>query len=245
MSAAGNFSRFDVGQGVWNESFVPFNTPITAVLSAHRALLAAPSQSTGSGLTMFVGAWGHHLDNKLLSTVGSTTIGLAAGRFTRNDVGRMFSLTPTIPDGTTVVSVAADGATATISAPATGSTLGSLAGVAVAPGSTSFTSGAADSADFNGVVGANSLGIPAGTTITSVDQSMGGTLSAPATSGGGPATIALQRPAYGVLFFAAGAPKGDYHVVVVSNGAVDAALDDPGYYQSELTSGAAFTVARY
>ncbi|MFI5892556.1 hypothetical protein ACIA5D_20855 [Actinoplanes sp. NPDC051513] len=36
---------------------------------------------------------------------------------------------------------------------------------------------------------------------------VGGTLSAAATSSGGPATIELQRPASGVLFFAVGVPK--------------------------------------
>ncbi|MFI5892555.1 hypothetical protein ACIA5D_20850 [Actinoplanes sp. NPDC051513] len=57
----------------------------------------------------------------------TTTIGLAEGGFTRDDIGRMFSLAPTVPDGTTVVSVAADGLTATISQPAIASTLGTLA----------------------------------------------------------------------------------------------------------------------
>ena len=49
----------------------------------------------------------------------------------------------------------------------------------------------------------------------------------------------------GDLYPAAPVPEGVYNLTVVSNGAPNAPMDDPDYFQTAVTSGSAFTVGAF
>jgi len=180
-SAAKKFVANDVGQPIVEASNanIPANSIITAVLSSAKAVISAPAkQTTAAAITANIGNLAvRTFVNTLTMKAQSTVVGLTSGAFTSADVGRVFSGTPGIPNGTTIVAVAPGGTTATLSAPAT----------------------------------------------------------ADATAGAPSAA----------LYAAAPVPVGMYNVAVVSNGAPDAADTDPGYWQSAVTSGSAFTVAPF
>jgi hypothetical protein len=151
----------------------------------------------------------------------------------------------TVPGGVTITAVAPGGASATISAPATGSTSGTLANVTIADNSTILNGSSLATTDLGAIIGPNSIGIPPGTTITSVAPGTSATLSAPAPGGGTAASLPVVRPISGNLFAAAPVPDGSYNLVVVSDGAPDAPLTDPDYFQTDVTSSSAFTVASF
>lgn len=246
-SASGKFSPNDVGQPIaqTGNTNIPACSLVTSVLSTSKAVISAPSPATASAVTATIGgAAAHSVATALLTTAGSPTVSLTSGAFTGADVGRVFNGTPGVANGTTIVSVAPGGSSATLSAAATAGTQATLIDVSVAPGSTTLTGASITAADQNDVIGANPLGIPAGTTITAAAAGTA-TLSAAATGGGGPAPVTVNRPVSASLYAAAPVPNGSYQLTVVSDGAPSAALTDPGYTQSDVSSGSVFTVAPF
>jgi IPT/TIG domain-containing protein len=246
------FVANDVGQPIVETSNadIPANSIITSVLSSAKAVISAPALlTTTAPVTATVGgnsgAVPVHTLTKWLSTKsGSTTVSLTAGVFTSADVGRVFSGTTGITAGTTIVAVAPGGTSAMLSAPAVADTMGTLANVVATDNSTTITSSTIAGTDQYGVVGPNTIGIPVGTTLTAASAGTA-TLSAPAVGGGTAASLPFNRPVTGTLFAAAPVQEGTYNLTVVSNGAPDAAENDPGYLQTAVTSGSAFTVARF
>jgi hypothetical protein len=115
-SAAGKFSADDIGQMIVEDiapSHIPASSTITSVLGPTKAVISAPASQNGSTLTAVIGAVAvHTFTNALITTADSTTVSLAsgAGAFTSADVGRVFSGTTGIPNGTTIVAVAPGGA---------------------------------------------------------------------------------------------------------------------------------------
>ena len=180
-SAAKRFGANDVGQPIVEATSanIPANSIITSVLSSAKAVISAPAkQTTSTAITATIGGLAvRTFANALTTKAQSPVVGLTSGAFTSADVGRVFSGTAGIPNGTTIVAVAPGGANATLSAAAT-----------------------ADA----------TAGVPSAS-----------------------------------LYAAAPVPMGMYNVTVVSNGAPDAADADPGYWQSAVTSGSAFTVAPF
>ncbi|MFF5294466.1 IPT/TIG domain-containing protein [Paractinoplanes globisporus] len=247
VTTSGKFGPGDVGQPIVQGSAaaIPAGTIITSVLSTQRATISVPALTTSGGITAMVGAMPVHNLNGLTTTTGSTTVGLMSGAFTRDDVGRVLMGAGTVPGGVTITAVAPGGASATISAPATGSTSGTLANVTIADNSTILNGSSLATTDLGAIIGPNSIGIPPGTTITSVAAGTSATLSAPAPGGGTAASLPVVRPITGNLFAAAPVPDGSYNLVVVSDGAPDAPLTDPDYFQTDVTSSSAFTVASF
>jgi hypothetical protein len=248
-SVGKKFVTNDIGQPIVQVSNtnIPANSIITSILSAEKAVISAPAVATGSTITVAIGAAAAHSQaNALMTTIGSVTVTVApgAGAFTSADIGRVFSSTAGITPGTTIVSVAPGGASASLSAPAILNTEGTIAGVSITGGTTALTGVNIAVGDRYGVIGANTLGIPVGTTITAASVGSA-TLSAPATVGGGPVTLTVNRPVTGALYAAAPVMKGSYHLTVVSNGAPDAELADPDYWQTAVTSSSVFTVAAF
>lgn len=249
-SAAGKFTANDVGQPIVQatNANIPAASIVTSVLSPQKAVISAPALVTStSAFTAVIGSNTpvRTFTNSLTTTAGSTTVGLAPGAFTRDDVGRILTGATGIPGGTTITAVAPGGASATLSAPATASTAGTLANVSITDGSTTLTGTTIAATDANSVIGANALGIPPGTTITAVTPGTSATLSAAAVGGGTAASLPVNRPVSGNLYAAAPVPDGSYNLVVVSNGAPDAAATDPDYFQTNVTSSSAFTVASF
>jgi hypothetical protein len=249
VSTAGRFSRNDTGLPVWSPTgIVPPGTTVAAVLSPTRALLSRPSAMSGGGLTLNIGGQPlRQLGSALITVAGSPTVTLnpGSGSFTKADIGRVFGNTIGIANGTSIVSIGAGGTAATLSAPATAGTTFTLAGVTATDGSTMISSTALTGNEMPATVGPNTLGIPAGTMLTSVNQANGtATLSASAV-GGGQGSLTLTRPVNGSLYAGAPVPNGSYHLTIVSNGAPDAALTDPGYFQTDVTSSSTFTVAPF
>jgi hypothetical protein len=249
-SAGGKFVANDLGQPIvqGSNANIPANSIITSVLSPMKAVISAPALLTSS--SAFTATVGnnvpvHSFANSLSTTSGSSTVTLTSGSFTGADIGRVFNGATGIPNGTTIVAVAPGGTGATLSAPATATTLGTLANVTSADASPTITSTAIANTDQYAVVGPNTLGIPVGTTITAVTPGTSGTLSASAVGGGTAASLAVNRPVSGSLYAAAPVPEGNYNLTVVSNGAPDAPTTDPGYFQTAVTSGSAFTVAPF
>ncbi|MEU4241227.1 IPT/TIG domain-containing protein [Actinoplanes sp. NPDC026619] len=250
VSASGKFLPGDVGQPIVQSNGnmnIPPNAVITAVLSPQKARISVAALATSqSGMaTIGTNTPVRLFTNVLTTTAGSTTVGLTSGAFARDDVGRLFVGTPGIPGGTTITAVAPGGASATLSAPATTSTGGTLANATALDQSMLLTSTALGPGDMNAVIGVNSIGIPAGTTITSVNNGASANLSVVAIGGGTAASLPINRPVSGSLYAAAPVPDGSYNMVVVSNGAPDAALTDPDYFQTDVTSSSAFTVAPF
>jgi hypothetical protein len=245
-SPSGKFSPDDVGQPNLNTN-IPQKSTITAVLNSKMAVMSLPSPQAGSPITATVGGVVHSLTGTLTTTSGSATVSVAApDSFSRADIGRLFNTgTPGIPDGTTIVAVAPGGGSATLSAPASLSTQYPLAGATVADGSSTLYSSALVSNDVGSVIGPNSLGIPAGTTISTVVANTSAGLSAAAGNGGGSGTLTLNKPISASLYAAAPVLNGAYNLVVVSNGAPNAAMTDPEYSQTDVTSGSTFTVATF
>lgn len=249
-SAAAKFHANDVGQPIvqGGNTNIPANSTITSVLSPAKAVISAPALATSTAAfaaTIGGGVAVRTFTNSLTTAAGSTTIHLATGAFTRADVGRVVSGATGIPNGATIVSVTPGGASATLSTPATATSTGALLNVSIADGSTTLTGTSLASTDANWMIGPNSLGIPVGTTITAVTPGASATLSAPAVGGGTAAHIPVTRPVSGSLYAAAPVPDGSYNLVVVSNGAPDAAETDPDYFQTDITSSSAFTVASF
>ena len=251
-STAGKFNANDVGQPIVQSgnSNIPQYSTVTSVLSPTKAVISAPASATsGSAFTAVIGnsVAVHTFTGALTTTAGSPTVTVSSGAFTRADIGRVFSSnTPGIPAGTTIVAVAPGGASATLSAAANASTQYTLANVTVGAGATTIASSAIATGDAGAVVGPNTVGIPVGTTISAVGSpGTSGTLSAAAVGGGTTASLALNKPVTATLYAAAPVPDGSYNLVVVSNGAPDAALVDPDYSQTDVTSSSAFTVASF
>ncbi|GIM97779.1 IPT/TIG domain-containing protein [Paractinoplanes toevensis] len=246
-SNAGRFSRNDVGLPVWSPmNMIPSGVTVTAVLSPTRALLSKPATMSGGGLTLNIGGQPlRQFGNVLVTTAGSTTVGLSSGSFTKADVGRVFGNTIGIPNGTSILSIGAGGSTAIISAPATAGTTFTISGVTATDGSGMITSAAFVGNEMPATIGANTLGIPAGTTLNSVNPSAGtATMSANAV-GGGQGSLTLTRLVSGMLYAGAPVPDGSYHLTIVSNGANDAVLTDQDYFQTDVTSNSTFTVAPF
>lgn len=257
-SVGGKFSADDVGQMIVEDggpTHIPATTTITSVLGPNRAVISAPASQNGSTLTAAIGLVPvHGFTNTVIATADSTTVSLASGAFTGADVGRVFNATSGIPNGTTIVAVAPGGASATLSAPASNPNPNVVTvNVTTANNSNSITvaSGALAAADVNGVIGANSIGIPVGTTISSLTGNpvTGAVLSANASNSlgtvGGPVSITINRAVNGSLFPAASVPSGAYSLTVVSNGALNAETTDPDYFQTAITSSSVFTVGPF
>ncbi len=248
-SAAGKFSANDVGQPIVQatNSDIPANSTVTSILSPTKAVISAPALATSTAAfsATIGGSTPVRTFSNALTSTGSTTVSLTSGAFTRADVGRVINAATGIANGTTITAVAPGGATATLSAPATASTAGTLTDVTTVDGSATITSTAFASTDVGVVVGPNTIGIPVGATITAVTPGASATLSAPATVGGTATSVAVNRPVSGSLYAAAPVPDGSYNLVVVSNGAPDAAETDPDYFQTDITSSSAFTVASF
>ncbi len=185
------------------------------------------------------------LPSALTTTAGSTTVSLVSGAFTRADVGRQFFSTTGIPTGTTITSVTPGGASATLSAPATASTAGQITGLSITDQSTNVTGSALSAGDAGAIVLPNAVGVPAGATLGSVVPNTSAVLSVPATATTASVTVPVNRPVSGSLYAAAPVPEGAYNLVVVSNGAPDAANNDPDYFQTDVTSSSTFTVAAF
>jgi len=287
-SANGTFSQDDVGQPITDggTNFAP-GTTITSVLSPLRATIsqnplhAATSSGVliGNATGALAGATPAHAfpgdavtnHTGWTTTNGSATVTTDAGHlFTAADVGRVVYGTAThaggtagIDNGNTIIAVAGNGLTATLSAPAEGVLTevtanlynppgavhsfagGSSSGWSVTSGSTTVTTDAAQlftSADVGRVVygvatnGSGSNGIDNGTTITAVAPNGRSATISQAAEGTLTNVSAYLYPANPV-------PNGAYIMTVVSNGAVDANTTDANYQQSALTSGATFTVA--
>ncbi len=249
-SASGKFSVNDVGQPIvqTQNTNIPANSLVTSVLGPTRAVISnAATTTSGSAFTATIGGnvAAHAITSALTTTAGSASVTAAPGTFSRTDVGRVFGTTTGIPSGTTITSVVPGGAGATLSAPASASTQYTLTGVTT-DGSATISSAAIAASDQGSVVGANTLGIPVGTTITAVGTpGTSGTLSAPAGVAGFTAALTLNRPISASLYAAAPVPEGAYQLVVVSDGAPDAATTDPDYFQTNATSGSVFTVAPF
>jgi hypothetical protein len=248
-SANGSFVPDDLGQMIVQATptNIPAGSIITQILSRSKAVISLPSPATnGTAFTATVGGLPvRTFSNALLTTTGSTTVSLANGSFTGADIGRMFSGTPGITAGTTIVAVAPGGASATLSAPATAGTQGTIDTVSIVGGTNTITGANVAATDQYGVIGANSLGIPAGTTITAASAGTA-TLSTTVAANAGPATITVNRPVpAATLYPAAPVLEGSYHLTVVSNGAPNAVLTDPDYSQTDITSGSVFTVAPF
>jgi hypothetical protein len=256
-SVGGKFSADDTGQMIVEDTapnHIPPNTTITSVLGPSRAVISAPASQSGSTLTAVIGLVPvHSFTNAVIATADSTTVSLASGAFTGADVGRVFNGTTGIPNGTTIVAVAPGGASATLSAPASNPTSNVVTvGVTTANNSNNITvaSGALGTADVNGVIGTNSVGIPVGTTISSLTGNpvTGAVLSANASSSlgtVGAGSITINRAVNGSLFPAAPVPSGAYNLTVVSDGALDAETTDPDYFQTAITSSSVFTVGPF
>jgi hypothetical protein len=250
-SASGKFSAGDVGQPIVQSqnTNIPAGTLVSAVLSPARAVISNPATSTsGSAFSATIGGNvpAHLLTSAVSTTAGSTTVTAGPGAFARADIGRVVNGATGIPNGTTITAVAPGGAGATLSAPATASTGYTLANVTTTDGSTTISSAAIAATDQSAVVGPNTIGIPVGTTISAVGTpGTSGTLSAAASGGGTTASLALNRPISVSLYAAAPVPEGAYQLVVVSDGAPDAATTDPDYFQTDATSGSVFTVAPF
>ncbi|GAA0538468.1 hypothetical protein GCM10010172_19680 [Paractinoplanes ferrugineus] len=249
-SGAGRFNRNDTGLPVTspNQQLSPGLT-ISAVLSPTRALLSKPA-TVGGYLPLAIGGPLRGFGNALITTAGSATVSLMPGwTFTKADVGRVFGNTTGIANGTSILSIGPGGTTATLSAPATAGTTFTLTGVTATDGSTVITSAALTGNEAPAMIGTNSLGIPVGSSIMSVNPAGGGavgsaTISMPAV-GGGTGSLTLSRQSNAMLFGATPVPNGSYHLTVVSNGAPDAALTDPDYFQTDVTSSSTFTVAPF
>jgi hypothetical protein len=248
-SAGAKFKANDQGQPIVQQgggTEIPASI-VTSVLSSSKVVISVPATATStSPLSANIGgAAVHTFTSALTTTQGSPTVSVSSGAFTRADIGRVFSGTPGVPNGTTIVAVAPGGASATLSAPATASTQYSLAGATTTDNSTTIASSAIAAGDVGAVVGPNPLGIPVGTTISAVPNAgTSGTLSAPAV-GGGTGQLGLNKPVTATLYASAAVPDGSYNLVVVSNGAPDAAATDPDYFQTAVTSSSAFTVGAF
>lgn len=250
-SAKGSFVPDDLGQPVvqGGGANIVAGSVITEILSRGKAVISLPSPTTNA--TPFAATIGgpsvHPIANALLTTTGSTAVSLANGSFTSADIGRVFSGTAGVTSGTTIVSVTPGGAGATLSAPATATSQGTIDQVSITGGSSTLTGVNIASGDQYAIIGANTLGIPVGTTITAASAGTA-TLSAaiPGNAGGGPASVTVYRPvASASLYPAAPVLQGSYHLTVVSDGAPDAALNDPDYSQTDVTSGSVFTIAPF
>ena len=135
VSAGGKFNANDLGQPISQTSNanIPQGTIVTAVLSPTKAVISVPSPATGTTLTATIGnAPVHTFTGALTTTQGSTTVTVSSGAFGQADVGRVFSATPGIPAGTTIVSVTPGGVSATLSAPANQTTGYALPGASIA-----------------------------------------------------------------------------------------------------------------
>ncbi|WP_436535264.1 IPT/TIG domain-containing protein [Actinoplanes sp. HUAS TT8] len=250
VSAGGRFNANDVGQPILQSGNgnIPAGSIVTSVLSPAKAVISAPAVATsGSAFTATIGNSTpvRALTGTLTTATGSSTVGLTSGAFTRADVGRQFFGTTGIPNGTTITSVTPGGASATLSAPATAGTAGTIANVSISEGQTSISGTALAATDSGAVVLPNAVGVPAGATLGAITPGTSATLSVAATATAAGVTVPVQRPVTGSLYAAAPVAEGAYNLVVVSNGAPDAANNDPDYFQTDVTSSSTFTVAAF
>jgi hypothetical protein len=186
------------------------------------------------------------------ATASSSLITLTASTFSPNDIGQPIvqASNTNIPAGTTIVALNSP-TTAVMSAAATSATptnpisvtIGSqstVTGVNGTAGLYTLAAGSANSFSQSDVgksvtgtgVGTNAVITavdPTGTTITvSVANAVGGVTAASLTLGS-------ANPV----------PDGAYNMIVVSNGALNAANTDTGYNQTVISSGSTFTVAPF
>jgi hypothetical protein len=244
-SDSGAFKRDDAGQPIsqgGNMSIAP-GAIVTSVLSPNKATISAPATMTTMSMPATIGGSAvRTFTNQLTFAAGSTTAGIVNGAFTRADVGRVFSNTSGLAPGTTIVAVAPGGSSATLSSAANLGTTTTLQGVAT-DGTPNITATSLSPNDTGSIIGPNTLGIPVGTMILSAGTGTA-TLSVPVT-GTATGTLQLNHPIGGSLYAGAPVPDGSYNLVMVSNGAPDAAQNDPDYYQTDVTSSSTFTVSSF
>lgn len=184
------------------------------------------------------------------ATGTGTTFTSATANFTSADIGLGLSVTgdTEVPALTTIVAVT-NPTTVTLSAtvttpstPGLTTTIGAartVSAITTVDGSTTITgvNGKFVSADVGRQI--TGAGIAAGTTIAAVGT-LGATATLSVAAGVGAGVGAV------VVSAAAPVPDGAYTMTFVTNGAIDAATDDPDFYsQSIITSGATFTVSDY
>ena len=134
--SGGTFSPSDVGQQIVEDASGTTNIPasgvtITQVLSPTRAVISINSTTTTASQAVNIGAAAAHTitaatpgvsyGNGSRTLVAGATTGATpvAGTFSSADIGRVVSGATGITNGTTIVAVAPNGGTATLSAPAT------------------------------------------------------------------------------------------------------------------------------
>jgi hypothetical protein len=182
-------------------------------------------------------------------TTGTTGLTSATANFTSADVGLVLSVASDteVPIGTTIVSVTNPTtvvlSATTVAGTAIATTIGAPRAVTTI-GTTNLSTtitGAAGKFKPSDVgrpiVGAAGLAAGLGATIVAVNSDgSSATLSRPATATGTTTmTISAAVPI----------ADGAYTLTFVTNGALDAAANDPDYSQSIITSGSTFTVADY
>ena len=117
------FTSADVGvaiKGTANDNTVPAGTTIVSVTSPTTAVLSANALLTAAGnASVDIGGVARAVLSGVTTTNGSTTI-TKASSFTSADIGRVVTTGSNTPValGTTIVAVAADGGSATLSKPA-------------------------------------------------------------------------------------------------------------------------------
>ncbi|MEV0900310.1 IPT/TIG domain-containing protein [Actinoplanes sp. NPDC049802] len=249
------FTIDDIGHNIVDSTglTIPNGSIITDVLSPAKAVISAPALLTAapaSEVTVAIGGAVRNVNttgsNGLIAVPGSTTVSVSGSTFTKADVGRVFKDTPGVTDGTTIVSVAPNGRTAVLSAPATGggANVVSLTGLSFTQGQKTVP-GSFTAADVGAVVGANNAGIPFGTVIESLDGSSAVLSNQPGQTVTGTGTMTLTRRSVMSLYPATPVLEGAYNLTIVSNGSVDAETKDPEYRQSAVTSGSTFTVSSF
>ncbi len=241
------FTRNDIGQKIvqtTGTAAIPANTTIKQVLAPGLALLSAPATATVATIGADIGGIVNTIAGGLLTTNGSNVVSLATGTLGKADVGRVLNNVTGIPNGTTITSVAPNGLTATLSANATASTGGTLS-ITGTTGSSTNVTGTFTSADVGAIIGTNTLNIPPGTKIAS-QTGTAAVLSAAATATATSATSTpVERPVTLNLYPAVPVQEGAYNLTIVSNGAPNAATEDPDYQQTAVTSGSTFTVGAF
>ncbi|SDT79089.1 IPT/TIG domain-containing protein [Actinoplanes derwentensis] len=251
VSATGVFGLDDVGRVIaqtGGDGEIPTGTSIKSVLTPFLAILSAPSPVAGSSLTADLGGALRTIaagtGNGVITTAASNVIQLTGTPLTKADVGRVFKDTTGILDGTSITAVAPNGASATLSAPASASNSATVSVSSAALGSTTLT-GTFTAGDVGSVFGAGNAAIPAGTKILSQTGGTTATISqATVAAITAPATPAVDRPVTLNLFPGAPVLDGAYNVAIVSNGAVGASASSD-YKQTTLTSGSIFTVSPF
>jgi hypothetical protein len=248
-STGGKFKPDDAGQPIvpsGGYTNIPQYALVTQVVSPSKAIISVPAAGTsGSAFTATVGngVVAHSAAITISTLTGSPVVTAATGSFSRADVGRVLTASANFQAGTTVISVAPGGASATLSNAASASTSYTVSNATATDASTTVTASGLAAGDQGAIVGPNTLGIPVGTTLSTAATGTA-TLSA-ASAGGGTGPLPLNKPVAASLYAGSPVPDGSYNLVVVSNGSPDAVNSDPGYFQTDTTSSSTFTVAAF